>query len=84
MVDVYAEETNTLTAGLMKWLQDQLPLTNESARALEEAEHTLRAAVSGIDEAEVVVDLRGAARRHAMGDRKALLALPVEVRRLVA
>lgn len=83
IVEAYEDHKETLLGGLIKWLQDQLPMSDAEAEELEKPEETLRSVFGDIAEAKPALELLRAVRRHAMGDRKALFELPVELRRLV-
>ncbi len=54
-----------------------------TATNLAETDQTLRKVFAEIPEAQAALDMLNAARRDAMGDDKALLALPLELRRLI-
>jgi len=72
-----------LLLGLTQWIQSQLPMSKEKARDLERAERNLLEVFAEIDGATRVLELFSAARAHSLGDKKALLRLPLESRRLV-
>jgi len=79
----YAEDESSLAGGIVGWLQRQLPLSKSTAERLEEAETALQSAFADLAEAAPALQILNAIRRDAMGDRKALLELPLELRRLV-
>lgn len=79
----YSQDARALAGGLVEWLRWQLPLSKADAEKLEEAERALRSVLGNIPETQPALDMLNAARRHAMGERKALLDLPVELRRLI-
>ena len=83
VVVLYRTDKDSLVGGLISWIQDQIPLSKSAAEQLEVTENTLRSAFAEISEAEYALAMLKAVRRDAMGDRKALLQLPVELRRLV-
>ncbi len=72
-----------LVIGMTQWAQSQLPLSKEEAEELAEAERNLYEAFLAIEGAQKVLDLFSAARAYSLGDKKALLRLPLESRRLV-
>ena len=80
---LYKDDKDSLVSGLISWIQNQIPLSRAAAEKLEIAEETLRSAFAQIPEAAYVLQMLSAVRRDALGDRKALLSLPVELRRLV-
>jgi tetratricopeptide (TPR) repeat protein len=75
-------ETNTalLSAALMAWVQTLLPMSRLQAQKLEQAEATMRDVLGARPECEPILQILSAVRRDALGDRKALLEIPVEVR----
>ena len=83
VIEIYQPDQESLVAGLTRWIQSQLPLSKSEAEKLKDAYQTLESAFSSITEAEPVLQILQAARLDAMGDRKALLSLPIELRRLV-
>lgn len=83
VIDIFDGDRDSLFAGLLLWIKAQLPLTKERAAGLALFEETLRGAFGDVPEAAVPLQLLNALRRRAEGDRKALLALPLELRRLV-
>ncbi len=83
IVTAFSADRDALVAGLVGWIQTQLSLSESDARNLAETEQTLRKVFSEIPEAQAALDMLSAARRDAMGDDKALLELPLELRRLI-
>jgi len=83
VAEIYRDDQNSLTAGLISWIQDQIPISKEKAEDLENAYKTLESVFKGISEAEPALQLLHAARLDALGDRKALLNLPRELRQLI-
>jgi len=83
VIEIYQPDQKSLIAGLTKWVQNQLPLSRSDAEKLEPAYQTLASAFNSIPEAEPTLQIFQAARLDAMGDRKALLSLPIELRQLV-
>jgi len=58
-------------------------MSESNARDLEKAEETLMEVFAEISEAKPALDMLTAARKDALGDPKALLDLPLELRRLI-
>lgn len=83
VVELFDGDKDSLFAGLLLWIEAQLPLTKDRAAGLAPFEETLRGALGDVPEAAIPLQLLDALRRSAEGDRKALLALPLELRRLV-
>ena len=81
--EAFGGHEEALVGGLTAWVQNQLPMSDERARKLEQAETALRSVFEDVPEARPLLDILGAARRDALGDKKALLTLPVELRRLI-
>jgi hypothetical protein len=71
--EAFRDDAAGLTGGLILWVQNLLPLPKEKAVRLADAEETLRRAL----------DILAAVRKDALGDRTALLALPIELRSLI-
>lgn len=82
-VEALAAHHGALVSGLQVWLQNQLPMDKSRAETLAEAEANLREAFTEIPGAQPLLDMLGAARRDALGDKKALMELPLELRRLI-
>lgn len=72
-----------LVLALTQWVQDQLPMTEETARDHAKAEQALTTAFGSVEEAARVLDIFQAARAYSLGNSKALMRLPLESRRLV-
>ena len=77
------DSVGLLIGGLVGWIRQSLPISESDARDLEKAEETLMEVFSEITEAKLVLDMLTAARKDALGDPKALLKLPLELRRLI-
>ena len=84
LVEIYRETPEPLSLGLLRWIQDQLPMSEARARALEKGEQVLTESFGQLPECSLALQVLSAARRHALGDRQALFSLPLEIRRLVA
>jgi hypothetical protein len=69
--------------GLITWIKKLLPLNVREAEGLAQVEESLRAAFESVPEAALAIDLFEAVRTSALGDTKALLKLPRELRELV-
>lgn len=72
-----------LLQGLTHFVQSKLPMDAETARGLERTERALDALFADRESARRVLEIFRAARAHSLGDKKALLRLPIESRRLV-
>lgn len=84
LVELYQETPEPLSLGLLAWIQQQLPVSEARARLLEKSEQALAQFFGRIPTCSLALQLFTAVRRDAMGDRKALLQLPLEIRRLVS
>lgn len=84
LVDLYQETPEPLSLGLLAWIQQQLPVSETTARLLEKSEQALAQSFGRIPTCSLALQLLTVVRRDAMGDRKALLQLPLEIRRLVS
>ena len=71
-----------LTHTTVKWLKSLLPMSGVAAAKLEESERVLTSVFSGIDAFKMFLEMLGVARRDALGDDRASLELPMELRRL--
>lgn len=81
--EAFRDDTAALTGGLLRWLQRRLPLDEEGAKSLRDVERALRRAFESIPEILQLLEILTAVRKDALGDRKALLALPLEIRALI-
>lgn len=77
------DNMDSLIGGLVGWIRKSLPMSESDARDLEKAEETLMEVFAEISEAKPALDMLTAARKDALGDPKALLDLPLELRRLI-
>ena len=83
LVDLYHETPDSLSMGFIGWVQKLLPMGEAKAKALESTERVLKDLFGQVPTWSLALDLFTAVRHHAMGDRKALLDLPLEIRRLL-
>ena len=83
VAQLFSADGAALARGLAYWLRKQLPLSQADAEGLDAFEDTLRTSFAGVRDARPILDMLSAARRDAMGDRKALLDVPLELRRLI-
>jgi len=83
VVEICQDDQNSLTAGLIRWIRDQVPISKSDAEKLENAYKTLESVFEGISEAGPALQILHAARLDALGDSKALLNLPRELRQLI-
>ena len=72
-----------LVNGLISWFKELLPLSKADAEGLAGTEKTLRELLADEPLAEHLLSMLKAALEDAKGDQKALLALPLELRRLI-
>jgi len=72
-----------LINGLVSWFQELLPLSEADADRFVETEKTLRELLVDEPLAEHLLSMLKASLADAKGDPKALLALPLELRRLI-
>jgi tetratricopeptide (TPR) repeat protein len=83
LVDLYHETPDSLSMGFIGWVQKLLPMSEAKAKALESTEQVLKDLFGQVPTWSLALDLFTAVRHHAMGDRRALLDLPLEIRRLL-
>ena len=83
VISLYADDIDSMIGGLILWVQNQIPLSGSDADELEVADRTLQSVFAEIAEATHALQMFNAVRRDSLGDRKALLSLPIELRRLV-
>lgn len=81
---VYGRDRTSLLHGLMLWVRRMMPVTAATARRMDGFLHTLRPIFDNDDEADPIMTLADALGRTALGEARAMLDLPVEVRRLLA
>ena len=84
LADLYREEPDPLSLGLLGWVQEQLPMSEAKARTLERSEQALAESLGPVPGCSLALQLLSAVRRHALGERDALFRLPLEIRRLVS
>ncbi|MCH8024500.1 MAG: hypothetical protein IIB43_07320 [Candidatus Marinimicrobia bacterium] len=81
---ILRDATKPLVTGLIAWLQGLLPITKKAdADRLMETEEMLGKLLADVPDAQFVLSMLKAASADAQGDKKALLALPLELRRLI-
>jgi hypothetical protein len=84
LADLYRGEPDPLSLGLLGWVQEQLPMSEAKARALEKSEQALAESLALVPGCSLALQLLAAVRRNALGEREALFRLPLEIRRLVS
>ncbi len=77
------DASEPLVMGLIAWLQGLLPIAKADADRLIETEEMLGKLLADVPDAQPVLSMLKAAAAYAQGDKKALLALPLELRRLI-
>jgi tetratricopeptide (TPR) repeat protein len=80
---LFAGDAETLAFSLLAWAQRRLPISEGEARNLEQTDNALHEVFGDIEKCSLGLRLFSAARLAALGDRKALFELPIEVRRLI-
>ncbi|MCH8011205.1 MAG: tetratricopeptide repeat protein [Candidatus Marinimicrobia bacterium] len=85
VVDLFVnkEQKSSLVEGTLVWLKGLLPMSEEEARDLEGAEKVLTNVFANVPETQTVLEVFVAVRQDAMGDPKALMSIPLELRRLI-
>ena len=83
LAHLFAGDAGILASSLLAWIQQRLPMSEDAARNLEETNNTLDEVFGGIAECSLALRVFRAVRRAALGDRKALFELPLEIRRLI-
>ncbi|MCH8837703.1 MAG: tetratricopeptide repeat protein [Candidatus Marinimicrobia bacterium] len=77
------DATKPLVMGLIAWLQGLMPIAKADADRLMGTEEMLGKLLADVLDAQPVLSMLKAAAADAQGDKKALLALPLELRRLI-
>ena len=80
---ILRDATKPLVTGLVAWLQGLLPIAKAYAARLMETEEMLEKLLADVPDAQPVLSMLKAAAADAQGNKKALLALPLELRRLI-
>ncbi|MCC6488650.1 MAG: MarR family transcriptional regulator [Candidatus Hydrogenedentes bacterium] len=81
---VFGKDRASLRDGLMLWLLRLLPLTPEHAERMPHRLHTLRVIFDEDPDASTVMNMADALARTALGDARACLDIPAELRALTA
>jgi len=81
---IFSGHPQLLAEGLINWVRGLIPLDAAQAQELEKAEIYLKTAWGLIPDCALPLKVLNAVRRDALGDEKALLELPLEVRKLVS
>lgn len=68
---------------LFIWLRLLFPMNKDGAKQLEKDERVLNRVLKNIPEAQPLLQVLNAVRRDALGDKKALMDIPLEWRRLI-
>ena len=77
------EDEESLIGGIMAWIVSLSPMSKSQAEGLKTCESVLRQALADVPKYQPVLEMLQAIRRDAMGDKQALLNLPLELRRLI-
>ncbi|MCC6693988.1 MAG: MarR family transcriptional regulator [Candidatus Hydrogenedentes bacterium] len=80
---VFGKDRASLRDGLMLWLLRLLPLTTENAERMPHRLHALRVIFDEDPDASTVMNMADALARTALGDARAYLDIPAELRALV-
>jgi hypothetical protein len=80
---IFGRDRDSLLNGLMLWARDRVASPEPDARRMDWRLYTLRAIFDDDPEAALVLTLADAMARTARGDARAILDLPIELRRLV-
>jgi len=81
--DIYKEDVSSLIGGLISLIRSWMPISEKGAKDLEKAEENLWEVFEDIPEAKNIIDILNASRRSALGDQKALMEIPLELRQLI-
>ena len=81
---VFGKDRTSLRDGLLLWLHRLLPLSPEDAQRTPHRLHALRVIFDDDPEAAMVMSVADALSRTALGDARAFLDLPAELRTLAA
>ena len=79
-----AQHYKSLQQGLQLWLQEQIPLSEEKADKFGKLYQALQNTFSEVPEMKPIITLLRAAQGYALGDQKALMDIPLELRKLIA
>jgi len=82
-VSALKQDAQSLSGGLMQWIQGLLPMSREDAESLGMCESVLRRVLADVPSCQPALRMLGVIRRDALGDNRALLELPLELRRLI-
>jgi hypothetical protein len=80
---ILKKEESVLPGGLIAWIKSLLPLSKTEAEDLETCEAVLKETLADAAQCQPIVQILEAIRGEALGDKHALLNLPLELRRLV-
>ena len=73
-----------LQQGLQLWIQKQIPLSPEKADKLGKVYQALQSIFGDVPEMKPIIALLRAAQGYSLGDKKALMDIPLELRQLIA
>ena len=76
-------QESLLVEGTLDWLQGLLPMSDAKAKESEGAEKVLKKVLADVSDAQTVLEVFVAVRQDAMGEKKALMSIPLELRRLI-
>jgi tetratricopeptide (TPR) repeat protein len=82
-VSALKQDAESLSGGLMQWIQGLLPMSREDAESLGACESVLRRVLADVPSCQPALQMLAVIRRDALGDNRALLELPLELRRLI-
>lgn len=80
---IFGRDRESLLNGLMLWARDRIASPDPDARRMDWRLYTLRAIFDDDPEAALVLTLADSMARTARGDARAILDLPIELRRLM-
>ncbi len=81
---VFGRDRSTLLYGLIYWVRGRMSMSPPEAQRMERRLHTLRPIFDDDAEAGLVMTIADVLARTAQGDARAMLDLPIELRRLVS
>jgi DNA-binding transcriptional ArsR family regulator len=79
-----AQYYKILQQGLQLWIQKQIPLSKEKADKLGKVYQALQSTFNEVPEMKPIISLLLAAQGYALGNQKALMDIPLELRKLIA
>ena len=82
-VSLVRDDPESLAGGLVRWIQSLLPMSRKEAESLADCESVLKRVLADVPACGPAIQMLEAIRRDALGDDRALLKLPLELRRLI-